>query len=35
VGGNDALAQLDERFLRDLGITRYDAELESSKPFWR
>jgi uncharacterized protein YjiS (DUF1127 family) len=30
-----ALAGLDERLLRDLGITRYDAEVESSKPFWR
>jgi uncharacterized protein YjiS (DUF1127 family) len=30
-----ALAALDERFLRDLGITRYDAEMESNKPFWR
>ena len=30
-----ALAGLDERFLRDLGITRCDAEVESSKPFWR
>jgi uncharacterized protein YjiS (DUF1127 family) len=30
-----ALAELDERLLRDLGITRCDAEMESSKPFWR
>lgn len=28
-----ALAQLDDRFLRDLGITRYDAEVECNKPF--
>jgi uncharacterized protein YjiS (DUF1127 family) len=30
-----ALAGLDERFLRDLGITRCDADVECSKPFWR
>jgi uncharacterized protein YjiS (DUF1127 family) len=30
-----ALAGLDERMLRDIGITRYDAERECSKPFWR
>jgi uncharacterized protein YjiS (DUF1127 family) len=29
-----ALATLDERMLRDIGITRYDALLESAKPFW-
>jgi uncharacterized protein YjiS (DUF1127 family) len=30
-----ALASLDDRMLRDVGITRYDAEHECSKPFWR
>jgi uncharacterized protein YjiS (DUF1127 family) len=30
-----ALASLDERLLRDIGITRYDAEHECNKPFWR
>jgi uncharacterized protein YjiS (DUF1127 family) len=30
-----ALAQLSPYLLRDLGITRYDAEMESNKPFWR
>ena len=30
-----ALGQLDERMLRDIGIGRYDAEHEISKPFWR
>ena len=30
-----ALATLDERTLRDIGITRYDAIRESGKPFWR
>jgi uncharacterized protein YjiS (DUF1127 family) len=29
------LAGLDDRCLRDLGITRYDAEVECRKPFWR
>lgn len=29
------LAGLDERMLRDLGITRYDAGMEAQKPFWR
>lgn len=29
-----ALAQLDERSLRDLGIDRGGAQWESSKPFW-
>jgi uncharacterized protein YjiS (DUF1127 family) len=30
-----ALAGLDDSQLRDIGITRYDAEHESNKPFWR
>jgi uncharacterized protein YjiS (DUF1127 family) len=30
-----ALAALDDRLLRDIGITRYDAANESQKPFWR
>jgi uncharacterized protein YjiS (DUF1127 family) len=30
-----ALAQLSPYLLRDLGITRYGAEVECSKPFWR
>ncbi|HEY1300939.1 MAG TPA: DUF1127 domain-containing protein [Stellaceae bacterium] len=29
------LAALDERMLRDIGITRIDAEFLSSKPFWK
>lgn len=29
------LASLDDRMLRDIGVTRLDAEAESSKPFWR
>lgn len=31
----DALAALDDRQLRDLGITRVDAERECEKPFWK
>ncbi len=30
-----ALARLDDRFLRDMGINRYDAQMEARKPFWR
>lgn len=29
------LAQLDERMLRDLGISRLDVTHELNKPFWR
>jgi uncharacterized protein YjiS (DUF1127 family) len=29
------LAEMDDRSLRDIGLTRYDAELELGKPFWR
>jgi uncharacterized protein YjiS (DUF1127 family) len=29
------LAGLDERMLRDIGLTRADAEFLSNKPFWR
>jgi uncharacterized protein YjiS (DUF1127 family) len=30
-----ALAGLDDRSLRDIGITRADAARECEKPFWR
>jgi uncharacterized protein YjiS (DUF1127 family) len=30
-----ALAALDERLLRDIGVTCYEAEQECNKPFWR
>jgi uncharacterized protein YjiS (DUF1127 family) len=30
-----ALALMDERSLRDLGLSRYDAFYEARKPFWR
>jgi uncharacterized protein YjiS (DUF1127 family) len=30
-----ALAQLDDRLLRDLGLSRSEAARESRKPFWR
>ena len=29
------LAKLDDRMLRDIGLTPADAEFLSSKPFWR
>ena len=29
-----ALAQLDDRMLRDIGISRTEAERECAKPFW-
>ena len=30
-----ALAGLDDRMLRDIGITRVEAARECEKPFWR
>ena len=29
------LARLDDRMLKDIGLTRDDAEFLSNKPFWR
>ena len=29
------LAALDDHRLRDIGLSRADAQLESEKPFWR
>lgn len=29
------LLTIEERLLRDVGLTRQDIELEASKPFWR
>jgi len=31
----EALAQLDDHTLRDIGITRFDALREAEKPFWK
>jgi len=31
----NALAQLDHRTLRDLGLTESAARFEANKPFWR
>jgi uncharacterized protein YjiS (DUF1127 family) len=30
-----ALASISDRSLRDIGLTRYDADWEARKPFWR
>jgi uncharacterized protein YjiS (DUF1127 family) len=30
-----ALAELDDRLLRDIGLTREDALQECANPFWR
>jgi uncharacterized protein YjiS (DUF1127 family) len=30
-----ALARLDDRMLRDIGLTVADVEAEITKPFWR
>ncbi len=29
------LRQLDDLTLRDIGVSRYDAEIEAGKPFWK
>jgi uncharacterized protein YjiS (DUF1127 family) len=29
------LAELDDRLLRDIGVSRADVEGEISRPFWR
>ena len=29
-----AVMELDDRFLRDIGITRFQAMQEAGKPFW-
>jgi uncharacterized protein YjiS (DUF1127 family) len=33
--GRRELARLDERMLRDIGVTRAEAVFLSSKPFWK
>jgi uncharacterized protein YjiS (DUF1127 family) len=30
-----ALAELDDRLLRDIGLTRYEARQECANPFWK
>ena len=29
------LGRLDDALLKDIGLTRCEAEMEASKPFWR
>lgn len=31
----DGIAELDEHLLRDIGLTRFDAMVESRKHFWQ
>jgi len=33
--GRLELARFDERMLRDIGLTRVDADWEINRPFWR
>jgi uncharacterized protein YjiS (DUF1127 family) len=33
--GRERLANLSERDLRDIGVTRHEADLETRKPFWK
>ncbi len=33
--GRRHLRELDDRLLKDVGLTRADAQYESSKPFWK
>lgn len=32
--GRSSLTELDDRLLRDIGISRAEARRESNKPFW-
>lgn len=35
MGDRARLAELDDRMLKDIGLTRADAEFLINKPFWR
>jgi uncharacterized protein YjiS (DUF1127 family) len=34
-GDRARLAELDDRMLKDIGLTRADAEFLANKPFWK
>ena len=34
IGTRRELATMDERMLKDFGITRYDAQIEANRSFW-
>ena len=33
--GRRALAEMSPRLLDDIGVSRFEAQVEASKPFWR
>jgi uncharacterized protein YjiS (DUF1127 family) len=35
IADRHSLAAMDDRLLKDIGISRADAEHEAEKPFWR
>jgi len=35
IADRNSLAAMDDRLLKDIGISRADAEHEAEKPFWR
>jgi uncharacterized protein YjiS (DUF1127 family) len=35
VAQRDALMKLDDRLLKDIGVSHAEAECEARKPFWR
>jgi uncharacterized protein YjiS (DUF1127 family) len=35
ISERQALAELDDRFLKDIGVSREEAVREAAKPFWQ